>query len=132
MKAAGDTGMMMARQHWPVLANAGCCICLGLCLCGCSGGYDWTDHTALVLRPSRHQAAVAFSFGAEAPASRQDASALAGRNVAAAIGAAMAVRDNGNPLPRFDNLDVRGGRLFIRGKDHDPRAGAAPQETRWK
>ena len=73
----------------------------------------WMDHATLVIRPSQHQAGVAFAFGADPP--RKEAGALAKRNIAATIAAAAVVRDN--PLPSLDTVDFKGGRLFI----HSPR-----------
>ncbi len=74
---------------------------------------QWMDHTALVILPSRHQAGVAFSFGAEPQP--EDVSALASRNIAVTIAAGAVVRDG--LLPTFDTMDFRNGRVFI----HTPR-----------
>jgi len=83
-------------------------------LCACAtGGSDWMDHTALVLRPSHHQALLAYSFGSEE--SRHEARLDGRRNVAASIAAAVVVNDN--PLPNIDTMDFKGGRVYI----HTPR-----------
>jgi len=87
------------------------CSCL---LCACATDRSpWMDHATLVIRPSQHQAGVAFAFGTDPP--RKEAGALAERNIAATIAAAAVVRDS--PLPSLDTVDFKGGRLFI----HSPR-----------
>lgn len=78
-----------------------------------TGGSGWMDHTVLVLRPSHHQALLAYSFGGDEP--RQEAQLDARRNVAASIAAAVVVNDN--PLPSVDTMDFKGGRVYI----HTPR-----------
>jgi hypothetical protein len=73
----------------------------------------WMDNTALVIRPSHHQAVLAFSFGADPP--RAEAAALAGRNIAATIAATAVLQDSASPS--LDTMDFKGGRLVI----HSPR-----------
>lgn len=106
--ASGWAGAVRDGSRIAVLA---CTAMLSACA---SEQSRWLDHTALVIRPSHHQAVLAFSFGAEAPPEPGDM--LAPRNVSAAIAAAVVVRDS--PMPTFDTMDFKGGRLFI----HPPRA----------
>jgi hypothetical protein len=87
-------------------ATAAACTGLVVTLLGAcaTDGQPWLDHAALVIRPSQHQAILAYSFGADAlpPQTR--------RNVAAVVAAAV-VSDE--LLPQLESMDFRGGRLSI-------------------
>jgi hypothetical protein len=84
-------------------------------LAGCATDQpQWMDHTALLIHPSRHQALLAFSFGAEAP--REDSAVRSRRSIAAAIAAAAVVQDEA--APALERIDFKNGRLSI----HAPRS----------
>ncbi len=101
--------MVMVREGESIVAFA----CAALLTACATEQPQWLDHTALVLRPSHHQAMVAFSFGAEAPP--EPGARLAPRNVSAVIAGAVVVQDD--PVPKLETVDFKGGRLFI----HSPR-----------
>ena len=110
MQATGNSLLESSARGVTTIAVLTC----GALLCACATDRSqWMDHATLVIRPSQHQAAVAFAFGAGPP--RMEAGALAERNIAATIAAAAVVRDN--PLPSLDTMDFKGGRVFI----HSPR-----------
>ena len=91
-------------------------LCVPVFICGCTAsGYEFMDHTALVLRPSHKQALLAYSFGGGEEASRDNTGNT--RTVAASLAAAMNVDSNPLPTLNSDTMDLKGGRFYI----HTPR-----------
>lgn len=88
-----------------------------LFIAGCAvNGYDFMDHSALVLRPSHKQVLLAYSFGGGEEARRDNTGNT--RTVAASLAAAMTVDDNPLPSINTDTMDFKGGRFYI----HTPRS----------
>ena len=110
MSATGKALWVYAARGGTTVATFSCGALLVACATERS---SWVDHTALVIRPSHHQAVLAFSFGADPP--REEAGALASRNIAATIAASAVLQDS--PIPTLDTMDFKGGRVFI----HPPR-----------
>ena len=110
MSATGKDLWMNAPRGATSIAAFTCGALLAACA---TERTPWMDRTALVIRPSHHQAVLAFSFGADPP--REEAGALAGRNIAATIAASAVLQDS--PTPNLDTMDFKAGRLVI----HSPR-----------
>ena len=110
MSATGKGLWVNAQRGGTSVAAFTCGALLAACATERS---PWMDSTALVIRPSHHQAVLAFSFGAEPP--REEVGALASRNIAATIAASAVLQDS--PVPTLDTMDFKGGRVFI----HPPR-----------
>lgn len=94
---------------WSAMRAGGLAGCTLLVACATSGESFWSDHAALMLRPSRHEVGVAFSYGAGQAREERGA----GTGVASRIAAAIAPARGENPLPGAGSIDFRSGRLYI-------------------